>query len=312
MTSSVNSPPPALDQALILDKCRSFINFQLWPTEVEAQLEPWLQNFQPSEMEYAYHLLNSFLFFSERMVKQLFSAAVHELSAYIRREGRTAHAERSAWQFFFDNLLVTMVTGEQPSLADSGYMFIRHGRNMLGFREDQLVSNKDALEVLVAGAARSVLFVDDFVGSGSQFIQTWRRKYDLGTLYGMSFERYAARSGKSQFFYCPALCTVTGARAIAAACPQVILRPGNLLGDQYSALNPESIVWPNHLRSNAPDFLETVSKRAGIPDTGGGEDDWRGFRKLALCIAFQHGRPNASLPIFTWDKNGWAPLLRYR
>jgi hypothetical protein len=301
---------PSLDRAFILEKCRSFIAFQLWPIEIEAQLEPWLTNFRSDEIEYAHHLLNSFLFFSERMIKQLFFSAVHELSARQRKDERTAIAERSAWQHFFDSLIVTIVTGEQPNIADSGHIFARHCRDMLGFSEHQLVSNEQALSILVSGSGRSVLFVDDFVGSGNQFVKTWKRHHNIGTLSGMSFERYAARSDKSQFLYCPAICTGFGARKIAKECSQVVISPGNLMGDQYSAISPESIIWPAHLRSSAPAFLAAVSSRAGIPDTDGGTDDWRGYRKLALCIAFQHGRPDATLPIFSWKMNGWTPLLR--
>ncbi|MGI4789714.1 MAG: phosphoribosyltransferase-like protein [Janthinobacterium lividum] len=69
-------------------------------------------------------------------------------------------------------------------------------------------------------------------------------------------------------------------------------------------------MWPDHLRTSALDFLEKVSHRVGIYDTHGGVNDWQGFNKLGLSLGFEHSVPDATLPIFYWEQNGWKPLLR--
>ncbi|NEU95234.1 phosphoribosyltransferase-like protein [Bradyrhizobium uaiense] len=301
---------PSFDQGLILEKCKNHLDFQLWPIEMEAQIEPWLANFLPDEKEHAYHLLNSFLFFSERMTKQLFLSAVNDLSVRIRKPGRTMSGERSAWRSLFDSILVTQVTGEAPNPTDSGNLFSRYARDFLGFDEAQILSNDEVLRVLLSNNPRPVIFVDDFAGSGNQFARMWKRKHQIGSLH-MSFAMYASKQRGGFFGYCPALCTQYGAENIAKECPEVIVSPGNLLTPQYSAIAPDSIIWPDHLRQNASEFLRKASARAGIPEAGGSEDDWRGFHKLGLCIAFHHGMPDASLPLFKWQQNGWAPLVRY-
>jgi hypothetical protein len=306
----MNVSAPSLDQALVLEKCKNYLDFQLWPIEMEAQIEPWLSNFLPEETEHAYHLLNSFLFFSERMIKQLFLSAVNDLSSRIRKPGRTMNGESSAWRSLFDGILVTQVTGETPSPTDSGYLFARYARDYLGFDEAQILPNEEVLRVLVSGNPRPVVFVDDFAGSGNQFLRMWKRQHRIGMLDQMSFARYAANQRGGFFAYCPALCTQYGADKISGECPEVLISPGNLLTPQYSAVVSDSIIWPEHLRRGAFDFLRTASARAGIPENDS-TDDWRGFHKLGLCIAFAHGIPDASLPLFKWQKNGWSPLMRY-
>jgi hypothetical protein len=300
------------DRELVINKCRSSINFQLWPSDIDSRLDPWLSNFLESEMDHAICLLNGLSFFSEKMVKQIFLSAVHELSSHIRIEGRTLVQERAAWQNFFDNILITTVTGETPSLADSGNLFARYSRDYIGFEEGQIVSNEGALQHLLANERRNVVFVDDFVGSGIQFVTTWRRSHTVGRHDDISFARYAQHHPNTRFFYCPAFCTEFGERTIKAACPSVQIKSGNMIGERYSAIDPLSVMWPPKLRGTAVDFLRSASARAGIPDTNGGTDDWRGFNKLALSIAFAHGVPDATLPIFTWNKNGWNHLLRVR
>lgn len=298
-------------RAFVIDKCKSAVDFQLWPPEMEARIEPWLSNFLDHEQEHAQHLLGSFLFFSERMVKQLFVAAFHDLSSRVRKDGRSIVAERGAWRHFFDRVVITQVTDEIPSPADSGHIFARYARDAIGIDPGQIVSNEEALRILLVQKDRPVVFVDDFVGSGSQFISTWTRLHNVGTNLRVSFARLAASQPRGFYAYCPALCVSVGAKNIGESCPEVILSPGNFVSEKYSAIAPDSIIWPQHLLTGAYTFLEDASRRTGIPDSNGDVGDWRGFHKQGLCLAFSHGTPDATLPIFSWTENGWHPLVRY-
>jgi hypothetical protein len=48
-----------------------------------------------------------------------------------------------------------------------------------------------------------------------------------------------------------------------------------------------------------------------MPDTDGAVvNDWQGFHKLGLALAFQHCVPDATLPLFYWEHNEWHPLIR--
>lgn len=82
-----------------------------------------------------------------------------------------------------------------------------------------------------------------------------------------------------------------------------MLSPAHFLSDRYSALSDESIVWPDHLRPTAYDFLQNASNRAGIIS-------WAGYQDQALTLAFEHGIPDATLPIYYHEENGWTPLIK--
>ena len=292
-----------VDRAFVLGKCSSFVDFQLWPIRSMMDPEGWLHNFTSHEQEYAHHLLNSFLYYSEPLMRALFIAGFQNISSTRRHAARLYHPEQLAWREFCDNLIVTYVTGEIPNPTDSGFLFARMARQFLGIGEGRIVDPRDALRALSMGRQRPILFVDDFVGSGEQFISTWRRPYDIGAAGHLSFESYA-RSNSGDYYYCPLLCTSDGAQAIARSCPSVQVSPGNWLTPRYSALHPNSLVWPEHLRATGPTFVLTASQRAGIPDTDGGQNDWRGFHRLGLSIAFQHSVPDATLPLFYWTAAG--------
>ena len=74
--------------------------------------------------------------------------------------------------------------------------------------------------------------------------------------------------------------------------------------EDFSALSSNSRFWTPDLLQHAPDFLEKVSARAGV---GNG---WRGFHDLGLGIAFEHGIPDATLPIYYHESTNWQPLMR--
>ena len=296
---------PNQDQALPIDltrdylisKCEYFSSIGIWPSRVVLDPERWLDNFLEEEVEHALYLLNAFMYFASALVDQIFSTSIRTIGRWMTRD---------QWKEFLGSLRVTIVTGEEPSVTDSGHLFARKARS-LGIPEEHIISPEQACDWIQHGFNGPVVFVDDLVGSGNQFITTWRRthltQYDSFIALASIFP--------AKFYYCPAFCTEFGLKQIKSECPEVTVSPGILIPDNYGALAPDSIVWPSRLKSSAEEFIRSASERAGIPDTGGATaDDWRGFASLGLTIAFEDSVPDATLPIIHWEQNGWRPLMR--
>jgi len=292
--------PAEVNRHFVLAKCDFFVNAQLWPIGRRLNPTSWLENFTAAELDHAVALLNAFLFLPTGMTRQLFAAAFHGLSREVIPQD--TQDPLSAWNTFLGNVLVTRVTGEAPSDTDSGYLFARWSRQELRLAEHQIVSNSAALELLEERPGHTVVFVDDFVGSGEQMIHTWHRQH---LVRGME-RAFADYSGDptNRFYYTPVLCTEYGARRVNASCSGLQLRPTHSLPQRYSALHRRSILWPRNLLATAAEFVRTASKRAGVP-----EADYAGFHGLGLAIAFAHSVPDATLPIFYWSCNDWRPLL---
>ncbi len=301
----------SLNRALIREKCEKFIDFQLWPTGTVIDPDTWLGNFTDDELDHAYHLLNAFMYYSEPLVDQLFKAGFQNLSVIERQDGWSFRKSKIYWEQFCERLIVTYVTGENPNPSDSGYGYARKARQVLGFDEKRIVAPETALRLLASNPDLSVLFVDDFVGSGIQFIKTWDRLYDDPSHGQLSFSLLDNSARKRRHYYCPAICTSYGAREIAKhSHNSVVLSPGNLIPQQNSALDPQSVVWPDHLRISGHEFIRNASHRAGIPDDYNNVSDWRGFRQLGLTLAFWNSTPDATLPLLYWEEHGWQPLVR--
>ena len=289
--------PTDLTRDYLIGKCEYFSAIGIWPSRTVLDPERWLDNFLEEEVEHALYLLNAFMYFAPILVDQIFSASIRSI-------GR--HMTRNQWGEFLDSVLVTLVTGEEPNVTDSGHLFARRARN-LGVPQERIVSPEEACNQIQHGFNGAVVFVDDLVGSGTQFIATWHRTYRT------QYESFGALapSSRAKFYYCPAFCTQFGLNRIHCACPEVTVSSGIFIPDKYGALAPDSVVWPSRLKSTANEFLRSASARAGIPDTGGTmPDDWRGFASLGLTIALENSVPDGTLPIIYWERNGWRPLMR--
>ena len=289
--------PTDLTREYLIGKCEYFSSIGIWPRKDVLDPEGWLGNFKPQEVDHALYLLNAFTYFATDLVRQIFSTAIRTLGRLMNKE---------QWKEFLSSMIVTLVTGEDPNVTDSGYGFTRKARSF-GIPQARIMSPEQAFDQIQQDFLGPVVFVDDFVGTGNQFIETWCRTLRTPN---KSF-RAQAPASQAQFFYCPAFCTQLGWNRISRACPEVTVSPGVFIPSNYGALASDSIVWPSHLRDTAEDFLRTASARAGIADTGGKKpEDWRGFASLGLTIAFEDSVPDATLPIMYWADKGWRPLIR--
>jgi hypothetical protein len=178
-----------VNDQIVMAKCDSFVDYQLLPLVEKLNPSAWLTNFKDSEKDLAVHLLNSFIYYSETFTDKLFSAAFLGLSRTIRPIHSSYLKNQTQWRDFLDTILVTHVTGEEPNTTDSGYTFARRARQVVGIEETYIIEPSLTIEQLFRNAPTPwpVVFVDDFVGSGNQFVETWYRKYNVSPTKTLSF-----------------------------------------------------------------------------------------------------------------------------
>jgi len=302
----------AVNKDLVLSKCRYFTDVQVWPRASRVDPERWLSNFSVEEEPYALALLSSFMFYRNELVEDMLRSGFMRLSGPIATGERSLMGGRVAWRRFVDQALIVPVTGEIPNVTDSGHKYARIARIKLHIPQERILSCEKAIELVCEDNSIPVIFVDDFVGSGNQFIETYHRGYFCSHLgRKVSFHSLALMNTAHSFYYCPVFCTEYGGRRIKRNCPGVVLSPTHILDDRHSALSLSSAIWPDALKSGAYRFLKETGRRAGFYAEDEGEDDWRGFHALALALAFEDSAPDATVPIIYSTRNGWLPLVEY-
>jgi hypothetical protein len=291
-----------LNKGIIEDKCQFFRTFQIWPIENKFDPMGWLSNFTDKELPYALHMLDSFLYYPEIFVDELLVASFQKLCKLILGDSNG----KQNWDVFLDECIISWVPGERPNPTDSGHVFARKARQILGIPETNIVA---PLDILKNNVQKPIVLLDDFVGSGAQCRDLW----DGTTLSynGSSFSSLAT-SHNLNVYYCPLICNKLGLDEITKKCSKLILSPVHVLDSRYNLLNPEN--WPANLRDGAIEFIKAKSLSLDdISDLNGGyaikKTDWQGFGKQGLAFGFYYGPPDATLPIFYSKSRDWKPLI---
>lgn len=301
----------SISRRALAAKSEIFASCHVWTPTFARNAKRWLDNFEDAEVPLAAALLDGFLYFSEDHATRLMIAGFHALSQVIVPADCSGPAAGQLWAEFFDKAVVTLVEGESPNITDSGVVAVRNMRMFAEFPEGQTMPPDQALREVVFDRADDLIFVDDFVGSGNQFIKTWTRPRQVKDAGEGSFEGVFDQLPQARAFYCPSVCTDYGLAAIRAACPRVIVSPGTVLSDRHGALHPESLVWPPGMQARGAQFVEAVSRRLDLP-AAGGKEDWRGFHQLGLAVAIGESIPDATLRLFRLKQQGWSPLVKER
>jgi len=288
----------------LIDDCRALARMGFWP-RVPLRSDParWLANFTEAELPIANALLESFVYIPEEVTIQLLVSAFRGVASRLTgTRFEEASYSNTALGSFRSEVLVTFPTGENPNPVDSGHLLVRWARDFLGLHEEQIVEPEKVVSVWARNPHRPLVIIDDFAGSGDQFVTTWQRQYPCGAGTD-SLASLAARVNAMTFYVAPVV-TWRAADRLLTDAPGVRISPGHLLSARYSALHPNSVVTPPELRPYVRDVIEAASLRGGIP-----RQFWFGWKELGLALAFSHTKTDGSLGLFWKETDTWAALI---
>ena len=289
------------DEVFVLEKLRFFSDIHIWPTYNRVDYQAWLSNFDEKELPYAYKLLNFFCFFNNDMVDSLFRAAIHNLSNLYRKYD----TEFATWALFFKNIYFTYVSGEIPNPTDSGFLFARRAKKVCNIDELKVLMHDSIFRMEQELKDGYLIFLDDFIGSGIQIYECLM--YDLHHPPILKF----CRDHNIKMVYCPLVATSKGIANVQKYVPDIEIVPVHILNEKYNIFAPGSLCWDGKDQQRGIEMIECISKRLGIPMNDENDDFyWKGFCSLGLALGFEHSVPDATIPLFRWNRNGWKPLVR--
>ena len=250
----------------------------------------------------AERLLINFSYFNERMTDALLRAAIQN---YFCQEEQNSKVSSKNVEDYISQTAFVLCEGEVPHPTDSGNLFSRKLRDKLHIPENNIMLPEEALRRKME--FRRFIIVDDFSGSGNQFHATWNRNHKINGGH-FSFQDIS-QFDKHVFAYCCCISTSKANNKIATVAPTVTISSAHQLNDRHSAVHNSSSIWQDGDVQSARRIIKDASFRAGYSAEDGSQEDWRGFHKLGLTLAFNHGIPDASLPLFYSQRNNWKPLM---
>jgi hypothetical protein len=285
----------------VLAKCDVLKRAGFWPTEPKMRPRAWLNCFDKQDRAVAATLLDRFVYYNSRTTDALLIAAYRSIGDGMLKgpTAPTSHALAAA----LDTAVFTPVRGEHPNPTDSGNYLCRKARQLLGVPENRIVDAPQALDCAFSGVP--VVFIDDFVGSGDQFLSTWTRQHGL-----KSFQKAYALSGFTAA-YVVLVATRFGIDNIHRHAPSVGISPAHLLDDRSTLRG----FWQGkpELQHSIESLLEKYVPRLTPAEDFIANDPKHlrfGYKDRGLMLAFEHSVPDSTLPIFWSSGVGeWRPLI---
>lgn len=284
----------------VLARCEALKRAGMWLPEPRIRPRAWIDNFDDGDKILAAQLLERFVFYNQRLTDSLLTASFYSIADGLKK-GPAAPARAQLLQAL-PRAVFTPVSGEAPNPTDSGYFLCRRARQVLNVDEASIKNTNEALKAAENGSP--VVFVDDFIGSGDQFLTTWQ-----DSSAGVSFEQLQAALGFTAI-YVSLVGTDTGIANIGKYAPSVAVCVthkidvrGTLWGLQ--TLNPS-------LYTQVDALLKKYTPRLTPHDAYMHQGNYLtyGYKGRGLFFAFEHSVPDATLPIF-WCRgtNSWEPLI---
>lgn len=299
----------AAEVEFILDTRDFFSNVSIWPQHPrDIDHRGWLANFSDAnDKAIAAQLLDSYLLIGSAQAEKMMTSAFHSLAPLQADMFVTKPAAyQAAWTNFRRRIAVSF-PARRNDPAGSGHLFVRAARALVPNPAKQLFEP----EVLVTALATSrvpttVVFVDDFSGTGDQFTSAWLRRCTLPDGAEHSFASLAVDGIIQEAFFIPSIATARAKARIKQSAPFVQVRPAHLLPGRYSADDVNTSLVSPELRSQLHSFLVRHAIRAGYS-----EKHVYGYEDCGLALSFEHSTPDNSLPIFNGGANkppAWRPL----
>jgi hypothetical protein len=197
----------------------------------------------------------------------------------------------------FPGVCLVPVIPRGSAQGKSAYVILRHFEKRLGVSSD-LMARAEDIGSLVSNGVQAIVFVDDLLATGSQFITEFATPYNLAKV-----------PTTTSLIYAPLVAHVDGVNKIAQSLPNVSVATVELLGSQHAIFGPNGRSFFDG--SNKPEaawnLYSTILASRGIVLSA---SDRRGFGELELAFFFEHAAPDNSLPIFWWKScPNWKPLF---
>lgn len=285
----------------VLAKCDALRSSGYWPSETILKPRRWLQNFDAEDQATAAFLLDRFTYYKNDMTERLFISAYNSIC-----DGLHDHLAK----INIDHILASLETavfvpveGEEPNVTDSGFIFCRAARQRLKISSDRFLHTKDAVKQAASG--RTIIFVDDFIGSGDQFLKTWTRHYGRDGSFDTVYKKKPFEA-----IYIPLVSTDYGLSCIRKHAPNVHVTPTHVLGKKSTL---DGIKMRPEMRQSIDHFLDKYSSRLTPKEEYIAQSPLYkkyGYKDRRLLLAFEHSTPDATLPVF-WSPgiDNWEPLV---
>jgi len=262
----------------IKKKIGFYISTGRWDNISAAQLNAWLGNFDEEGQKWAYALLNNFIYYPARDVKQLcrygltkviFRAELQEVD----RNQDFCCTDNALRQELVDRIrdtrFVPLLSEGNPT--ESGNAIARVYTTLDLINERQVIRPDEILACIAKKSCKRFLLVDDFMGTGEQLRSFWNQPFSWLKVnkHDMSLSQISAKYKDTSFDYLVLVATAPGLQYVENLVPGLSISFCEKLSEEYRIFGNDSIFFENaDDRIACKTYLEHLCHRKNIGIAG--------------------------------------------
>lgn len=279
----------------IRDRCRDLIEYTIWNGIELHMFDKWRKNFKTDEEKYfASCVLDSLIYKSNQ---QTYALIKDNLSKNLVNQFRLLDLGISDFPNSIINPLVDplirfvpVITQYDPGTKSSNEI-LRFMKRHFHVSESWIIHPWKIEEELASGN-KTIIFIDDFLGTGQQFDDAISNVFNLDKLIQ-----------KHNVIYAPLVAHEKGIEFL------------NKLYPNLKIVSAERLDYANHSfftryfegeEVAAKKFYVDMLRKRGI-NLGAGNE--YGHGNLEITLAFEHAAPDNSLQLLTYRTDNWSPLF---
>ena len=284
----------------VRSRCHDLIQCDIWAGLHVQKLNQWWSNFQTDiERYFAACLLDNVIYRSDdqtlALMRQLVQRSLPDLGR--TTGGITDWEERLKPNLYDSRIRIIPVVPHGSPQGKSAHLILRLFEKRLGIPASLLAKPEDTSN-LIASGVEAIVFVDDLLGTGTQFVDDFAIPYKLDQV-----------CGNTRLIYAPLVAHTEGIQHISTKLPNINVTSAEVLGGAHAVFGNTGRTFGDGI--NTPHsawklYSDILASRGIILDAS----SRRGFGELELAYFFEHAAPDNCLPIFWWNKTpGWKPLF---
>jgi hypothetical protein len=243
-------------------------------TVTEQRIDRWIEQFRRADRDLAARVLDSVDFISNEQIAAAFRSILNSLPKWSIEEGRRS----GKWRF----VPFSSSAGES---GDTMMHKFRLANELTGKKYNQLFIWKSDLLRANLGPDDTVVFVDDFSGSGTQACDAWPVIEEL-------------LPGKPKIYLALVAATVAARTRIHRE-TEIVLVPHQTLAETENIFSPYCDCFSDDEKEDILRYCRRLDK-----------SEPKGFGECGLVLVFAHNCPNNSIPILHKTTQNWEGLFR--
>lgn len=286
------------------DKVKSLIALGVWDID-QARYQGWLKQFTSDEEQFfSACVLDSLIYRPKAQFTESLRALINgplrwELESIIPGQSdldlQAALAQGSS-----RGLVVIPAIDVSEPPTKSGPFIMRRLKKTMGIDRDSMDWPWTTAERIKNGEISTVIVLDDFLGTGNQVVDYLKATF-------------VSLDPSVRWIYAAVAAHRDGVEYVGRQLPTLKIFSSELLDDEHGLFYDRywKAVSNKMIGASAAQkfYFEFLSKH-GLDAAGSDFKKYPlGYGEKALCVGFEHGTPDNSLPILWSTHNGWTPLL---